>query len=337
MTGIGSFSAPSIIGGGYKVLTTQILLAKANLYMDLAAAQVMVLTLFAMVYMGISRYYENKASFQSGSGEGSFSPVAIRSPRLKVLMGVLATMIVFMILLPIVTIVILSFVAPGTWMIEIFPTTFSPENYVRIFTNQRSLTPLVNSLQMGFLAALAGVAIALPAAYTVVKTKTRLKPLLEFLLMLPFALPASAIAINLINGFQRSLLGSWWLLPLAYFIAMLPMAVRSVTIAYQRLKDQYGEASANLGAGRVRTFASITLPLVAPGVWSGFLLVMVRSLGEYTMSTFLFTASNRPISIAMVNSMFDFQIGLAMAYGSLVLVATLLATTVIGSIERALG
>ena len=62
MTGIGSFSAPSIIGGGYKVLTTQILLSKANLFMGLAAAQGVVLSLFAIGYLGLSRYYENKST-----------------------------------------------------------------------------------------------------------------------------------------------------------------------------------------------------------------------------------------------------------------------------------
>ncbi len=50
MTGIGSFTAPSIIGGGYKVLTTQILLSKANNYMDVAAAQAVVLTFISLVF-----------------------------------------------------------------------------------------------------------------------------------------------------------------------------------------------------------------------------------------------------------------------------------------------
>ncbi|MFT5871412.1 MAG: iron(III) transport system permease protein [Clostridium sp.] len=62
MTGIGSFSAPSIIGGSFKVMTTQILLAKANRYLGLAAAQVVVLSIVAMTYLGIARYYERKTA-----------------------------------------------------------------------------------------------------------------------------------------------------------------------------------------------------------------------------------------------------------------------------------
>src|SRR5690606_31787798 len=90
-----------------------------------------------------------------------------------------------------------------------------------------------------------------------------LNPLLEFLLMLPIALPGSAIAINMINGFSTVLLGTWLLLPLTYFISMLPMAVRSVTVSYQKLKDQYGQASKNLGATGWTTFFRVHLPLIS--------------------------------------------------------------------------
>lgn len=333
MTGIGSFSAPNIIGGGFKVLTTQILLSKANLYLDLAAAQVVVLSIFAMSYMFISRYYEKKVSFQFGTKEYLIQPVEIKSKLARVLVTIIAVGIVVMIFLPIITIIILSFVKPGTWMVDIFPSKFSLENYIRIFTRSRSLAPFLNSLKMALIAATAAVFLAVPAAYTVTKTETRLKSLLEFLLMLPFALPASAIAINMINGFSSILLGKWIFLPLAYFISMFPMAVRSITISYQRLKDQYIEASTNLGASNITTLTRVILPLILPGIWSGFLLVFIRSLGEYTISAFLYTSANRPISIAMVNSMFEFEIGLAMAYGSLVLIMTVVGSTVLKRLQ----
>lgn len=333
MTGIGSFSAPNIIGGGFKVLTTQILLAKANLYMNLAASQVVVLFLFAMTYMGLARYYEKKVSFSTGVREHVIEPVKIKNKALKIVMVVVALSVIVMIFLPIVTILILSFVKPGSWMIEIYPKEFGLDNYMRIFTKSRSLAPFLNSLKMAVLAAFLALSLAIPGAYITTKTDTKLKPVFEFLLMLPFALPASAIAINMINGFSTVLLGKWIMLPLAYFISMLPMAVRSVTISFERLKDEYAEASVNLGAGRSRTFLQVIFPLIAPGIWSGLLLVFIRSLGEYTISTFLYTASNRPISIAMVNSIFEFEIGLAMAYGALVLLLTFIGSGILKKLQ----
>ncbi len=322
MTGIGSFSAPNIIGGGFKVLTTQILLSKANMYLELAAAQVVVLSFFAMSYLSLARKYERKASFASAVRGSVLQPVKVKSRLLKVLMMMIATIFVVMIFLPIVTIGVLSFVKPGTWMLEIYPREFNLENYVNIFTKSRSLAPFVNSVKMAMVASLLGVMVSVPVAYILTKTSSRTRPLIEFMVMLPFAMPASAIAINMINGFSQTLLGTWVLLPLAYFVSLLPLAVRSVSLSYQRLKNEYAEASKNLGAGNLMTFRKITLPLIAPGIWAGLLFVFIRSLGEYTISAFLYTASNRPLSIAMVNSIFEFDIGLAMAYGTLVLVMT---------------
>lgn len=333
MTGIGSFAAPNIIGGGYKVLTTQILLAKANMYLELAASQVVVLSLFALSYLGIARLYERKVSFVSAVRESVLQPVKIKSKALRTLMIAIASGLVVMIFLPILTIIVLSFVKPGTWMIDIYPREFNFDNYINIFTKPRSLAPFANSMKMALLASLTAVFVSIPASYILTKTSSKTRPLIEFMVMLPFAMPASAIAINMINGFSQTLLGTWILLPIAYFVSLLPMAVRSISLSYQRLKSEYAEASKTLGASNPATFLRITLPLIAPGIWAGLLLVFIRSLGEYTISAFLYTASNRPISIAMVNSIFEFNIGLAMAYGALVLALTFIGAALIRKLQ----
>lgn len=72
----------------------------------------------------------------------------------------------------------------------------------------------------------------------------------------------------------------------------------------------------------MQTFQRITLSIISPGVLAGVLLVFVRSIGEYNLSAFLYTPTNRPISIAMVNAIFEYNIGLAMAYGTLLITLT---------------
>ena len=78
MSGIGSFTAPSIIGGSYKVLTTQILLSKANNYMDVAATQVVVLTCISLLLFQVFRFYERKQVFTSSVKGVLIQPVRIR-------------------------------------------------------------------------------------------------------------------------------------------------------------------------------------------------------------------------------------------------------------------
>ena len=333
MTGIGSFAAPNIIGG-YRVLTTQVLMSKANLFMNLAAAQVMILAFFAVTFYFLARHYEQKSQFQGAVKAVPIKPVHIKSTPLKLIVSFFGLLTATMISLPILTIVILSFVQPGTWMIDIYPSAFSLENYERIFTDRRSFIPFFNSLQMALTAAVTATILALPSAYLMTRSKVKGRSFLEFLILLPFALPASAVAINLINAYNSALIGTWVILPLAYTISMLPIAVRSIAVSFGRLSETYAQASDNLGAKASQTFMNITLPLIAPGVWAGFMLMFIASLGEYTLSAFLYNAGNRPVSIAMISHMYHFEIGMSMAYGSLILFGALAGILMIAMLQR---
>ncbi len=337
MTGIGSFSAPSIIGGSYKVLTTQILLSKANNFMSIAATQVVILILVSVTYLVLARGYERRKRFTPSVRATPIRPVRIKSNGLNILVHILLVLLLTLIILPIITIIVLSFVKPGTWMIDIYPREFSFENYAQIFYKTRALKPFLNSITMSTITAFFCLAIAIPASYIIVKTKSKVRALLEFLTMLPLAMPSSAIAINMINAFNKPnlfalntvLVGLYILLPLAYFVSALPLMVRASIVSLQSLNDTYLEASKILGARRLQTFFTVVIPTIAPGITAGLLLIFIRSIGEYTISVFMYNASNQPISIAMANSIFEYDIGLAMAYGSLIVIIAVVISTII--------
>jgi iron(III) transport system permease protein len=345
MTGIGSFTAPSIIGGRFKVLTTQILLAKANNYMGLAAAQVVILTGISLGVFLLFRWYEKRTGFAPSVRATPFRPVRIERAWLRGLMHLFAGALVASILLPVGTIVILSFVESGSWMVSVYPQAFSLENYLAIFTKSRTFDPFLNSILMSLLAAGLCLIVAVPAAYLIIKARWRISPIIEVLVMLPWAMPATAIAINLINAastpsiftFDTVLLGSFVLLPLAYFIRALPLVVRTATLAFQHLNDAYIDASRGLGASRSQTFGRVIRPILSPWLLAGFLLAFVRSIGEYNLSAFLYTAGNRPVSIAMVNAIFEYDIGLAMAYGTLLILLAGGLSLLIGRLTPRLG
>lgn len=330
MTGIGSFTAPMIIGGGYKVLTTQILLAKANNFMAVAATQVVVLTVISLLVFIALRWYETTTQFQAQVKGVPIQPVRIGHRGVRVLMLAISGVLVFTVLLPVLAIVLLSFVKSGSWMVSIFPREFSLENYVAVFTKRRVFAPFLNSVLLSFAAALGCLVIAVPASCIIEKTTLPGRWVVEGLTMLPWAMPASAIAINIINAtsvptlfsFNTVLAGTWILLPLGYLIRSLPIMVKTTHLSFQNLSDTLLEASESLGASRIQTFGRVILPMLSPGLLAGFLLVFVRSVGEYTVSAFLYSASNKPVSIAMVNAIFEYNIGLAMAFGTLLMVLT---------------
>ena len=341
MTGVGSFSAPSIIGGGYKVLTTQILLSKANNFMEMAAVQVIVLTVISMAFFALLRWYEKRRLFVGSVKGVPFQSVRIKSSFLRNLVSGIKFVLLLLILLPFITIIVLSFVESSSWMVSIYPQEFSLINFKAIFLKARKFRPFMNSIEMSVLAAFVCLMVAVPASWIIEKTNLKLKGVVEFLVVLPWAMPASAIAINLIIANSRPtifsfnivLVGAYVLLPLGYFIKSLPIVVRVTHISFQGLNSTLLEASRSLGATGFRTFRKVALPIIYPGLLAGFLYVFVRSIGEYTISTFLYTASNKPVSIAMVNAIFEYDIGLAMAYGTLLMVMTVFLSFVIAKLS----
>lgn len=124
------------------------------------------------------------------------------------------------------------------------------------------------------------------------------------------------------------------MLPIAYFVSLLPLMVSTTTISFQNLNNTYLEASKSLGANNIQTIKEVVLPLISPGLFAGLSLIFIRSIGEYTLSAFLYTPSNKPISIAMVNGIFEYDIGLTMAYGALIVVIAFFGSFYIAKIQK---
>ena len=212
-------------------------------------------------------------------------------------------------------------------MMKIFPDEFTLGNYKRIFLQKRILSPVKNSIQMSLIAAGGASLIAIISSYLFIKDKGFLSRVLNFLIITPMAIPASTLGVNLITAFNKkhillfnnSLVGTYSILPIAYVIATITLVSRSTYTAFTNYNPEYDFASRNLGASNNQTFRWIFIPIVSSGIISGFSLAFMRSLGEYTISALLYGVHNKPLSIAMVNALHDFDIGISMAYGGIII------------------
>lgn len=323
ISGIGSFSAPVLIGGRYRVLSTQIMQSKANNYLNLASMQVVILMLMGLTVMLIARYYEGKAAVETSVRAVPTPKSVIGNPLYRWMAKTLLGMTILMIVLPIGGIFLLSFVRSSSLMVDIFPRAVTLENYIHFFSRQRVLQPFLNSVSMAALTVFAGLLISVPAAYLAARRRNRVNRLVELLIMLPWSMPVSTIAINLINTFNvrnpftfnQILVGTFWMLPMAYVITGLPLLMRTNIVALESFNQSLEDASRSLGATMLQTFARVTVPMVSPAILAGGALIFIRTLGEYTLSALLYGVHNRPIAIAMVNAMQEYDIGLSMTYG----------------------
>lgn len=333
ISGISSFSAPNLIGGRFKVLSTQILISKANNHINIASMQVVILLIMGLSMLLLIRYFEKKSSISTSLKATEFQPIIIKSRLTKIVLNAIIIITVALVALPIISIFILSFADSASWMVNIFPTEFSFVNYIKLASKKRVIQPFKNSLIMSLIAVSIGILLSVIISLLVSKKKSRINSLLEFISMLPWAMPASTIAINLINSFNKKsifamnnvLIGRFWILPIAYIITIIPLMIRTNLIALNKLNSEITDASKSLGARLITTLCRVTLPMIKPAVVSGACLAFIRTLGEYTVSALLYGVSNKPISIAMVNAMQEFDIGLSMAYGVIVIVISFTA------------
>ena len=321
MISMASFTAPLLFAGTEPFLTTQIYNYKTNGNLDLSATVSTTLTLICLVFLiGIELGGRRQVT---GAGKGTSAPPRpLQSGWGQVVALVLALTGLVFLFLPVATVVLISFAEEGSWTFQILPQRYTLTNYTLLFQDPDVLAPILNSVRMALLATAANVVFGVAAALVIVKSALPGRGAVRLLAVLPFAIPGTVIAVNLIVAFNEPgvlsfgqiLVGTFWILPLAYFVRHVPLVVRATMASLERYDDRLSEASADLGAPFRVTFWRVVLPLVGPGIVAGTLLTLVTALGEFVSSILLYIYSNRPISVEILAQLRLFNFGAAAAY-----------------------
>ena len=202
-------------------------------------------------------------------------------PALAAALIVTVLFIVVAIVLPIVSMVGVSLTADALPVIQRY--TFGPQGQIVINTVILGVTVATVGTLIGFLFAYVQVRVPLPR---------RLKQFLHVMALVPIVSPPFALALSAIVLFGRSGLITRDLLGLDFNIyglqgmvlvmslSFFPVAYISLAGLMRALDPALDEAATNLGASRWRTFRTVTLPLLLPGLASGFLLLFVEALAD---------------------------------------------------------
>ena len=330
MTALGSFSAPYIFGGGFRVMTTQIVATKLNGDLPLAMVETVALAVVAIAGLLILRRTEGD-DILVALGKGiAPRPRPIRRPGVRWFAAVAGWGLAVVLLLPHLTLILVSLVPYGAWTTEILPPVVNLGNYRRLFSEAERLRPMVNSVWMAAASTAVAVALALAGGWLVVRRRVALRRAIEGLLALPWALPGTVFAIALAITFSVHaplqlrfvLVGTAAILPLAYLVRALPLTGRGILASYRQLDPSLEEAAASLGAGRWRTLVRVTLPQLRPGLAAGASLAFVAGLGDIVASIVLYTYETRPVSIEILSSLRLDETGVAAAFGVVLMVVS---------------
>jgi iron(III) transport system permease protein len=332
MTALASFSAPYIFGGGFRVMPTQIVATRLNGDDRLAMVETISLTLLALAALWLFRGAHGADRPDGGrKGEGP-ARLAVRHPGARLALAAAGWLVAGVLLLPHLTLMLVSLVPLGTWTTEPLPPTYTLRNYLTLVQDPVRARPLVNSLWLASVATAAAVAIGLAGAMLAARGRVRAARAIETLLALPWAVPGTVFAIALATAFSVRapwvgrviLVGTIWILPLAYLVRNLPITSRAILAGVRALDPSLDEAAASLGAGRGRTLRRITLPLLRPALLAGASLAFVTALGDFVTSIMLYTYDTRPISLEILSSLRQSDVGVAAAYGVVLMLVSAL-------------
>ncbi|GAB5519297.1 MAG: iron ABC transporter permease [Rhodothermales bacterium] len=341
MISMASFTAPLLFAGTEQFMTLQIYNYKTNGNLELSATVSTLLTFICLIFLLM---LESSGWRQQGgtATKGSTPPPQpIRSKGLRIVAFVSAIGLVVFLMLPVLTIVLISFAEEGSWTYQLLPERYTVYNYIALFADPDVLAPILNSLQMATLATVANVIFGLVAALYITKGHGVGRNVARVLAVLPFAIPGTVIAVNLIVTFNapspltagQVLVGTFWMVPLAYFIRHIPLVVRATMGALENFDDHLAEASSDLGASFWRTLRRVVLPIIGPSVLAGTLLTFVTALGEFVSSIMLYIVNNRPISVEILAQLRLYNFGSAAAYSVLLMGLIALATLAVRRIS----
>lgn len=331
MTALGSFSAPYLFGGGFRVLPTQIVVSKLN--GELAMARVETVMLAAVAFFGL--WVVRRLDAERHTASGGTRGVApgrrrLQSRGARAGATIAGWALALFLLLPHLTLILISFVPPASWTTELIPPVLNGDNYRLLLSAGERLRPVLNSLWMALVATVVALGLGALAARLSITLKGRLGRALELLLAVPWAIPGTVFAVALAMTFSVSapwmgrfvLVGTAWILPLAYIVRSLPVTGRAALAGLRQLDLRLEEAAASLGAGRALIWRRVTLPLLKPSLAAGASLAFITALGDFVTSIVLYTYDTRPVSVEILSSLRLQDTGVAAVYGVFLMVVS---------------
>jgi ABC-type spermidine/putrescine transport system permease subunit II len=208
-------------------------------------------------------------------------------------------MIVLSFILPLLSIVILSF-SPD---LKGFPEDITLKWYGMKLEDV--LDSLLITTIIGIGAAVLSTLFTLPAAYALVKRDFIGRRILDQAIIIPNLIPAVVFGLALLQFFHGVGLNGLPPILIMIFIhsiIVIPFVGRPIIASLQQFDKTIEEAAMTLGANEIRTFRDVIFPLILPGIISGMYLAFARSIADFIITMFFITPDFIPLSVRVFQS-----------------------------------
>ncbi|MCC6416088.1 MAG: iron ABC transporter permease [Opitutaceae bacterium] len=196
-------------------------------------------------------------------------------------------------ILPHLGVVLVAF--SDDWYGTVLPHRLTLENFGIALGHDLTVPAIANSLKFASISTLIDIVLGIAIAYVVVRSKVRGRQILDFLAMMPLAVPGLVLAFGYLAmsqegkffAFINPIENPTVLLIIAYSVRRLPYVVRSAAAGFQQTSETLEEAAQNLGCPPLKATFKITLPLITANLIAGGLLAFAFAMLEVSDSLIL--------------------------------------------------
>lgn len=267
-------------------------------------------------------------------GRGRPTRARRSAPRtVPIWIGIWNVVVMAVLILPILVVIPISFTSERNFSFP--PAGFSLQWYENFLTSPQWLSSLWASLQVGLISAMIATIIGTLAAIALARSAPSLSGMLGGLFMAPMIVPGVIFAVAIYAVFL-----SWGLVgtPLgfvaAHTVLAIPFVVTTVSASLSGYNRGLTTAALSLGASPAHAFFRVTLPLILPGVASGFLLAFVTSFDESVIALFLQTPSFMTLPATMYDAIVT-DVDPTVAAASTLIIVTTTTVIVVGQVLSA--
>lgn len=332
---LADFATPQVLGGhSFPVLPTQAYLQITGMY-DFkggSALSFMLLIPAIAVYV-LQRYWVGKKSYVTVSGKAG-GRSSVKGPGLMLTSGIVGVVTFVSVFIMYLYAIILSASMVKIWGIN---NTLTLEHYEYVFTY--GMKAIKDTLLIACIGTPLGGLLAVLVGYATTRLKVRGSRTLETVSLLNYTLPGTVVGIAYIIAFNDKpivLTGTLYILVAAYVFRYSSAGIRNVIAALTQIDPSIEEASRSLGASSVKTFTSVTVPLVLPAILAGMRYLFIHSMTAISATIFLVSVHWTLITTRILECMTELQFAQACAFSIVLIGLVFIASGVMNLIARAL-
>ncbi len=332
---LADFATPQVLGGhSFPVLPTQAYLQITGMY-DFkggSALSFMLLIPAIAVYV-LQRYWVGKKSYVTVSGKAG-GRSSVKGPGLMLTSGIVGVVAFVSVFIMYLYAIILSASMVKIWGIN---NTLTLEHYEYVFTY--GMKAIKDTLLIACIGTPLGGLLAVLVGYATTRLKVRGSRTLETVSLLNYTLPGTVVGIAYIIAFNDKpivLTGTLYILVAAYVFRYSSAGIRNVIAALTQIDPSIEEASRSLGASSVKTFTSVTVPLVLPAILAGMRYLFIHSMTAISATIFLVSVHWTLITTRILECMTELQFAQACAFSIVLIGLVFIASGVMNLIARVL-